>query len=563
MKINVKITRDENAAYYGVSPGDTVSVELETYVAGVVASEIGNSAIEACKAQAVAARTFAANKGVLDGTVITDSSSSDQAYRATRTGSGLYPNAEAGARQTAGEILTYNGKPIPAVYSASNGGRTVASKTRWGSMRPYLIEQDDPWDNSEKRTGHGVGMSQRGAKAMAAAGKSYREILAFYYPGTQISTLPAPETEEKGAGHMIPVKQFIEKVKIPLEEGWGYVYGTHGTIWTKEKQAAATREQTVKYGSQWIGKMVTDCSGLIYWACMELGEKVVHHATYLYTDWSRPKGRLVNCAENAAGETKCRDDGQPIKPGTLVFLKGSEEKIHHVGVYIGDDTVIEAKGTRSGVVTSRLSHWEYWGELKVIDYCDIETPADEKRKEEPMTPETKATYATVDNPHTWLNVRNAPNSGATRVFRVQRGTLVQVLDMSNPQWWLISYNGNTGYASAEYLRLKGSDDVMIEPQATAAPTHYEYPDIPGWNVDEEYEVPEEKPWPDANKYEQPDILGALKTVSGDLDILKRLTDDAQKAPSAEGLIEILNAMDKVLPQIEAATKEMWRLVSVG
>lgn len=34
--------------------------------------------------------------------------------------------------------------------------------------------------------GHGVGMCQLGAAAMAAAGKDFREILSFYYPGTQI-----------------------------------------------------------------------------------------------------------------------------------------------------------------------------------------------------------------------------------------------------------------------------------------------------------------------------------------------------------------------------------------
>lgn len=36
-------------------------------------------------------------------------------------------------------------------------------------------------------SGHGVGMSQYGADAMARAGKDYREILAHYYPGTEIS----------------------------------------------------------------------------------------------------------------------------------------------------------------------------------------------------------------------------------------------------------------------------------------------------------------------------------------------------------------------------------------
>ena len=35
--------------------------------------------------------------------------------------------------------------------------------------------------------GHGVGMSQWGAEAMAERGASYREILAAFYPGTQLS----------------------------------------------------------------------------------------------------------------------------------------------------------------------------------------------------------------------------------------------------------------------------------------------------------------------------------------------------------------------------------------
>ena len=130
MDISVRITRDENAEYFGVEVGDIVQVPLEEYVAAVVASEVGNSALEVCKAQAVASRTFAVSKGVLDGKTISDSSSSDQAYRASRISSGLYPNAESGTRQTAGEILTYNGKPINAVYSASNGGKTVSSQER-------------------------------------------------------------------------------------------------------------------------------------------------------------------------------------------------------------------------------------------------------------------------------------------------------------------------------------------------------------------------------------------------------------------------------------------------
>ena len=42
--------------------------------------------------------------------------------------------------------------------------------------------------------GHGVGMSQVGAEGLAAHGYSYEQILAHYYAGTSIATLPSGPT---------------------------------------------------------------------------------------------------------------------------------------------------------------------------------------------------------------------------------------------------------------------------------------------------------------------------------------------------------------------------------
>lgn len=468
MDISVRITRDENAEFFDVEVGDVVKVPFEQYVAAVVASEIGNALIEACKAQAVAARTFAVSKGVLDGETISDASSSDQAYRASRIASGLYPNAENGAKETKDEILTYNGKPINAVYSACNGGHTVSAKERWGSDRPYLIAFDDPWDDSTKRTGHGVGMSQRGAKYAASIGMNYREILAHYYPGTQLTTI-----EEKEGDRLVSAKDFIDQVWIPLNENWGYIWGTWGSLWTAEKQAAATREQTVKYGAQWIGHMVTDCSGLVRWALYQLGEKdIPHHATYQYTDWCKPKGKLVD------GK---RTDGNPILPGTLVFLQGSEEKIHHVGVYVGDGICIEAKGTKSGVVTSQLDHWDHWGECKVVDYSKA-------GEIDGIVPDTKSDIlfkAEVTNPRTWLNVRSGPSTAYQVQFQVQKGTVVDVLAESNG-WDQIRSGGRIGWADGKYLTPLEQEEEPEEPVVPEEPDIL--PDDPGYDEDEEIEV---------------------------------------------------------------------------
>ena len=69
MKISVKMTRAENMSRFGAGP---VSLDLEEYLCGVVPAEVYESShMEALKAQAVAARTFAA-KRAMSGTVVDD-----------------------------------------------------------------------------------------------------------------------------------------------------------------------------------------------------------------------------------------------------------------------------------------------------------------------------------------------------------------------------------------------------------------------------------------------------------------------------------------------------------
>lgn len=182
MEIKVKLSIKRNIEFYGKTE---IPIDLEDYLVGCVAAEIGNAPLEACKAQAVASRTFALNAIKSKG-YITDKSSVDQAFRVERlTG---YPNAAAGVKETAGEVLYYGGKLAKAYYSSSNGGYMISTKTRWGGELPYSVGGADPFDKGDGR-GHGVGMSQTGAKNRAKAGHNYKQILDFYYPGTKIEII--------------------------------------------------------------------------------------------------------------------------------------------------------------------------------------------------------------------------------------------------------------------------------------------------------------------------------------------------------------------------------------
>lgn len=240
---------------------------LEGYVENVVVSEVGpNWDTEALKAQAVISRTYAVYRKSQSGDPRFDLTSSviSQVYK----GSNVPIQIAYAVRETAGEILTYDGNPIEALYHSTSGGRTENPEEVFGKSYPYLKsvesncelspywawERKIPTEEIEKALGikgiqnitihsltstgrvrelmveseagqtlikatelrkllgwsklpstnfimrinstsinfegkgygHGVGLCQWSALQMAKDGKNYKEILSFFYPGTEI-----------------------------------------------------------------------------------------------------------------------------------------------------------------------------------------------------------------------------------------------------------------------------------------------------------------------------------------------------------------------------------------
>lgn len=117
-------------------------VDLEAYLLGVVAREIGRrplEELEAVKAQAVAARTYAI--GNLGGRESLGfdffGSDRDQVYGGIESED---PVATRAVEETRGEILTYDGVPILAYYSSTCGGHTASIEEAWPwrAPLPYL-----------------------------------------------------------------------------------------------------------------------------------------------------------------------------------------------------------------------------------------------------------------------------------------------------------------------------------------------------------------------------------------------------------------------------------------
>lgn len=276
-----------------------VQMDLEEYIRGVVAAEMpAEFHIEALKAQAVAARTFAVKHMVsFGGPGYTENPGADittdfrqpqgQAWLSEekmklRWGTAGYqkywPKIKQAVDETRPYIIVFQGKPIHAVFHSTSGEKTASAKEVWGYDFPYLRSVACHWDKQSPRYldvkpyslaeldkrlgtdvktmavssggeiaqvldktesgrvdtvrigntvfagqqlreklglrsnifsirksetglefittgyGHGVGLCQYGANGMAKEGKSYQDILTYYYQGVSIEKAAKPES---------------------------------------------------------------------------------------------------------------------------------------------------------------------------------------------------------------------------------------------------------------------------------------------------------------------------------------------------------------------------------
>ena len=142
---------------YELHPGDLVltirdgslravlHAPVEEYLLGVVPYEMSDSfPLEALKAQAVAARTYALRRAGANGDYDVVDNTNDQAYFGVKA---EHTNAARAVGETAGVCGYYKGALAECFYSASNGGQTELPVHVWGKGDyDYLIMTDDPYD---------------------------------------------------------------------------------------------------------------------------------------------------------------------------------------------------------------------------------------------------------------------------------------------------------------------------------------------------------------------------------------------------------------------------------
>lgn len=212
-----------------------VTMEREVAVASIVAVESPPGApLESLKALAVAVRSFLAARA--SGHTGFDFCDSTHCQFLRQPPPGDSPAAQA-ARLTRGMVLTWRDTVFAAMYTPACGGRTRSLSELELPVRAYpyfsvdcpycrahprswtrdlprplrgerdrlefvrqrgwsalpgnnyrLRERDGGWIAEGSGLGHGLGLCQRGASALAAQGQSFRQILGHYYPNAVLSS---------------------------------------------------------------------------------------------------------------------------------------------------------------------------------------------------------------------------------------------------------------------------------------------------------------------------------------------------------------------------------------
>lgn len=254
---------------------------------------------------------------------------------------------------------------------------------------------------------------------------------------------------------------------VNAKVGCYYWFGTFGQMASKSLYNSKKNQYPKYYTASDFAtqiahpKQVFDCAGLI--------------KAYLWTDSIDDTTPTYKSSQdygatgfyNQAKKKGAWSSSVKMKIGTLVF-KGTDKTKSHVGVYVGNNKVVEAKGHAYGVITSTLSSggWKYWAECHLITYESEPEPA-------PQPTPTPSNEYTVNTSGDALRLRTEPNTSSKQVGWIDSGNTVTAEkvvtgeDIKGVNTWIFTSGGHfysgysKGYASGKYL--DPTPEVKTEP----------------------------------------------------------------------------------------------------
>ena len=372
-----------------------VHVYMEDYMLGVLPYEMDNSfPLEALKAQAVAARTYALKKmSAQAATYDVVDTTSDQVYNGTPSGNARCAQA---VQETSNIVGTVNGEYMASYYTASNGGQTESVKNAWGSgSYGYLQVKDDPYD---LRNGASIAKSvtfyRNGTTSVSALTELLRTEAAMLVGADSVQitaingvTLAEPKYPEPS--------RVYKKVLVNLTlSGYGDV-----TV-------------TLDYFSQVEGL----CS---------LSINVLKNETLTVTE--------------AVGGYKLT--ARRFGHGVGMSQRGAQQMANEGFTY---DQILE-------FYYPGLTRTRYTMTRTLLSSIDG-TPDTPSTPDEPIA-DAKPAVVTLKNPLDSLNLRQQPTTASSILARMPHGTQVNLLGREG-EWSRVQYGTLTGYVMTSYLTVQ-------------------------------------------------------------------------------------------------------------
>ena len=444
-----------------------LTIHIEDYLKGVVAYEMSDSfPLEALKAQAVAARTYAMGRKWVSATRDYDvvDTTQDQVYKGLDAD---YTNVIAAVEATRGVVGTYNGGFAMCYYTASNGGQTALATDIWGGEGDYgyLAMVDDPYDlenpsslvNSVTFAGDlsdNATLKAMLEEGLAALNLPYEDVAL-----ESVVSIEAVDPKFEGS-YMYTKLRFTLSVSAMLE-GW---YAQEGDAYAP----------LFPDGSEFSEEMRASATGLALARRGSLG------LPYVYRE-----GRAV-LPETMTVDLSVYDQ---IKDGLSLGLNGGDYELVSVTQEEDGRFTISMRRFGHGVgMSQRGAQWmagEYgmdyieilnfyypgmtpetidWPEVELTPLEDLPESIGSARPRPTPTPtpaplpplEEGEYYATVEleTRSSSLNVREQPSTSARIVAALDYGQRVIVCEDAGDGWVRIRTAELEGYVKLEYLKAE-------------------------------------------------------------------------------------------------------------
>ena len=439
-----------------------LTINVEDYLLGVVPFEMGDSfPLEALKAQAVTARTYALRKSGSSGAYDVEDTTNDQAYRGRTTSS---PLSEQAVTETKGLCGVYRGALASCFYSASNGGQTELGQHVWPTDAPdaygYMDMRDDPYDlenrNSvvkrytlQKKPGEkGIGealhqalTTAMGEQLSALGVEADGELVRF----DEIQSVEAVTPKYDGDSRLMTELRFTVKISVR-----DYTFRQ-----TPSPQLAAS---STPHADETPAPTATPA-----FSPYRRAKEAVTVTLPIFTEAERAMGLSINVSQNEL--ITVSDIGS-------AFLIESRRFGHGVGM---SQRGAEQMARQYGMTYEQILAFYYPG-MGLVSYDTGSAPLPTLNVELMATPAPTpsptprptlmpvstnqmpegaylAIVSNIDEDST-LNLREQPNTSAEVIRRLYKNQPLIVLSVSKDGWAHVKTDVMEGYVRSEYLQAE-------------------------------------------------------------------------------------------------------------